>query len=560
VPLGPIPSVASGVPVAPRRRTTTALLVALASLLPLLAAAPARAADTRGRIAQERWVEWQIADALTNARQSPRSIDPGAPEPAVGPLTGWTDLRDLARGWSDRMADERSMTHNPSYDEQMCCWRRAGEVLARLEVGTWLSSSDLAGLADRAVRAWFDSPGHRRLVLDGAYDQLGVGVTIDHDRGVAWIAVDLRDTTDQTPPGSAWYRPGAAGPARPDDGMPCDGEVAPYGVASWPLPASTVHRRSGGDRVATALALAEDHGVPDTVLLASSATPSDALAAAGLAGTLDAPVLLTDPSGLDGRVADRIAAWGPREVLLLGGRGALSGTVDQQVRDAAPSARVGRLRGSDRFATAAVVAERLADRGGDGGRVLLALGAHPQPDRAWADAVTVSGLAASHDHPVLLTGPSHLPDATRQALRALGPDHVVVAGGASGVGDGVLAEVRGLVPGARVERVAGGTRYDTSRAVVALDQQLRDGTTRAVHVVDGEDWPDALTAGPAAARAGAVVATVDGSRPDDAGPGVAHLEDLADRLDRLDLTLVGGMGAITTDRAETVMAAMPCVD
>ena len=87
---------------------------------------------------------------------------------------------------------------------------------------------------------------------------------------------------------------------------------------------------------------------------------------------------------------------------------------------------------------------------------------------------------------------------------------MLVPGGPSGVSDAVLDQVRAAVPDARVERLAGASRYETSRAVVARDQQLRPGWTRRVFVVDGEDWPDALTAGPAAARNGAVLTLVDG--------------------------------------------------
>lgn len=541
-----------------RRRPRARLALALVALVTVAGVTPVGAAEARPRIDQEQWLEWQIADAITQARQSPRSVDPHADEPAAQPLTGWSDLRGFAQQWADAMADRRTMAHNPAFADGYCCWQKAGEVLAKLSIGE-VTSGDLAGVADRAVRAWFDSPVHRSAVLDGAYDQVGVGVTIDHAAETVWVAVDLRQLEPgSSPPGSAWYRPGSSSPSPPAAGWPCDGDAAPYGATTWPLPSSSLVRQGGGDRVATSLAVSNDVDSPDTVLLASAASPSDALAAAGLAGTSDAPVVLTGPSRLDDDVAAQLRSWRPSRVVLLGGPRALSASLASDVGRAAPSAQVERLQGGDRFATAAAIAGEVADRGGNDGRVVLALGDHPQPSRSWADAVAISGLAASHDHPVLLTRPTSLPSTTRAALERLAPDHVVVPGGPSGVSDGVLDAVRAAVPGARVDRVAGASRYETSRAVVALDQKLRGTATRAVHVVHGEHWPDALTAGPAAARAGAVVAMIDGSAPGDGG--LAHLDDLSDSLRRLDVTLVGGTAAISRERAAEVAGLLHCLE
>lgn len=534
------------------------LLLTTTLLLAGVAVAPA-AAETRSRIDQESWVEWQIADALSEARQAPRSVDPGAGEPAVQPLTGWSDLRAFARRWSDAMAQQRTMSHNPAFASGYCCWQAAGEVLAKVRVGDDVSADDLDGVADRAVRAWFDSPAHRQAMLDGRFDHVGVGVTIDHAAGVVWVAVDLRQVASgETPPGGPWYQPGTTSPGAPAPGWPCDSQVAPFGATTWPLPDSSLQRRDGRDRVGTALALADEMDAPHTVLLASAATPSDALAAAGLAGTTDAPVLLTGPRSLDDRVARRLRQWRPDEVVLLGGHRALSDTVARQADRAAPSATVDRVRGHDRFGTAAAIAERLAQRGGNDRRVVLALGSHPEAGRSWADAVTVSGLAASHRHPVLLTEPGSLPTATRRALQSLAPSQVVVPGGPAAVFETVLDQVRDAVPDARVRRVAGADRYATSRAVVRFDQALRSGPTRRVHLVSGRDWPDALTAGPAAAHDGAVVALVDGAAAG-GGPDIDHVEALSNQLRRLHVTLVGGEAAISSARAGAVRAQLHCL-
>lgn len=540
-------------------RLPVALLLAIAiALAVMVPAPPAGASEARPRIDQESWLEWQVADAIADARRDPRSVDPAASEPSVPATTGWSDLRDVARRWSDAMASRQMMSHNPSYSDESCCWQKAGEILAQVHVGDDVSATDLAGVADRAVDAWFDSASHRSAMLDGRYDHLGVGVTVDHAAGMVWVAVNLRQTNGQ-PPGSAWYRHGDRSPATPAPGWACNSAVAPYGTTAWPLPGSSITRLAGDDRVDTALALSSDVDAPSTVLLAAAETPSDALAAAGLAGTHDAPVLLTGGRALDGRVVDQLRRWRPDEVVLLGGPAALSRRVAEDVSRAAPSTRVRRVQGPDRFATAAAIADRLADHGGRTGRVLLALGDHPDPSRSWADAVTVSGLAAAHAHPVLLTAPGRLPEVTRDALRRLSPSHVVVPGGPAAVSDAVLDQVRAAVPDARVDRVAGASRYETSRAVVALDQSLRRGESRRVHLVHGQDWPDALTAGPAAARGGGVLALVHGTAPGGGGPDMDHLGELSDRLRTLQVTLAGGTAAISSSRAAAIRDELHCL-
>ena len=70
-------------------------------------------------------------------------------------------------------------------------------------------------------------------------------------------------------------------------------------------------RVAGSDRVATAIALSQrSFRSAPAVVIARSDAYADALAAAPLAGKLHAPVLLTPPSSLDGRVADEVARLG----------------------------------------------------------------------------------------------------------------------------------------------------------------------------------------------------------------------------------------------------------
>lgn len=99
-----------------------------------------------------------------------------------------------------------------------------------------------------------------------------------------------------------------------------------------------VQRHSGPSRIDTALAIA-DLGIAEgmsasIVQLATARAFPDALAGGAVAPELGAPVILTEPGALSPEVADWLRARGSslQQVLLLGGRGALSDAVESAVR------------------------------------------------------------------------------------------------------------------------------------------------------------------------------------------------------------------------------------
>lgn len=195
----------------------------------------------------------------------------------------------------------------------------------------------------------------------------------------------------------------------------------------------------------------------------------DALAAAGVAGVLDAPILLTDRDELSVVTADSLRALGVREVTILGGTAAVSSGVEEQLR--AMAIGVGRLAGGDRYATAAAAA-------GESSTMLLASG------ESFADALAAGPLAFTRGLPIVLTRRDDLPDATAGALRDV--DDVIVVGGTAAVSDEVAAEVEAL--GASVRRIAGPSRQATAIAVAAELGGVRVALARA------DTFPDALAA------------------------------------------------------------------
>ena len=248
-----------------------------------------------------------------------------------------------------------------------------------------------------------------------------------------------------------------------------------------------------------------DDTTTDTVIIASVEDFADALTAAGLAGAYVAPLLYTNQAEVPQATLDEVERLGVSRVVLVGGPAAISDEAGQQFRDLGVNI-VFRVFGQNRFATAAATARSLAAFKNPSDHAYLALGANPEPTRAWADAVAVSGLAAQTNRATLLTEPDALPSATARVIRELEYERITIVGGTAAVSQEVQAEVEAL--GVEVDRLAGPNRYATSAAVV--DAMLEEGAlVGEVWLASGGNFADALLAGPVAAQLGGTLHLTD---------------------------------------------------
>jgi hypothetical protein len=174
------------------------------------------------------------------------------------------------------------------------------------------------------------------------------------------------------------------------------------------------------------------------------------------------------------------------------------------------SAKVSRVAGADRVRTA-VAASRSAFADRSASAVVLA-----RAD-GFADALAGGPLAAAKDGPLLLTPGAELDiDVLDEVQRVLGDSGTAfVLGGPAAISDTAVASLR--VAGVEVVRLAGPNRYAT--AVAVAERGL--GNPQTVIEVSGHDFPDTLSAGPAAAEIGAAILLTDGARQ--APATAAHL-------------------------------------
>ena len=260
-----------------------------------------------------------------------------------------------------------------------------------------------------------------------------------------------------------------------------------------------VTRLAGPTRIDTAISVSRSSwGSAATVVLARADLFPDALSAAPLAGKHDAPLLLSAPDRASAGVLAEVRRLGATTAYLIGDASALSTEVEAQLR-AAGVTDLRRLAGATRYATSAAIAREVG-----GQQVYLASG------QDFPDAAAVSALAAHLRRPVLLTAPDVLPAATDRALDDLAATSVTVVGGPAAVSEAVAAQA---ARGRELDRLSGPDRYATSAAVATASlagaPSHADMTAARPWLATGRAFPDALSAGPAAARARHVLVLVD---------------------------------------------------
>ncbi|MYF28084.1 MAG: hypothetical protein F4169_04345 [Gammaproteobacteria bacterium] len=235
---------------------------------------------------------------------------------------------------------------------------------------------------------------------------------------------------------------------------------------------------AGQDRYDTALRLAKNFatakgglGAVPTAFVASGETLVDSISVAGLAGYVDAPILLTSGDMLHGGVADFIEDYGVGMVYVLGGTAAVSDSVVTAIEALSNSPKVTRIAGADRYATAAAIAAKIDTDstwcGTDAVSAVLINGATDM----LGYGVAVQTVAYRLQLPVLMTAADELPDATAEYITANDVEHVQIIGGTGAVSADVAAALTTL----GVDTVARVDGDSASAVSVALAQMAGNG-------------------------------------------------------------------------------------
>lgn len=275
-------------------------------------------------------------------------------------------------------------------------------------------------------------------------------------------------------------------------------------------------RLAGEDAVQTASIIAsEAFGDSTWAILARDDDFADAMSATGLAGALNAPIVLTDRHGLSSEAATTLSELGVENVYIIGGQGAMPGAFESQLRAIGVS-HAERIFGNEAYDTSAVCADRIAKLDNACDYAIVAYGQNFQ------DALSMSSFAYKYHVPIFLqtygsnSSYRHLTDDALAMLNGTGAyaqAKVFVAGGAGAVSqDSAEHALDGGLRGG--QRLWGDSGYDTSEAIAEFmtDQHLLSAGT--ICLASGALKPggsDALAGAALAGKAGGIMLLTNGN-------------------------------------------------
>ncbi|NIA24104.1 MAG: hypothetical protein GWP04_00890 [Gammaproteobacteria bacterium] len=297
-----------------------------------------------------------------------------------------------------------------------------------------------------------------------------------------------------------------------------------YGLSS----VGSVTRLWGEDRYATAAAVSAS-GFPagaSQVYVATGENFPDALAAVPAAFHEGAPIVLTRTGSLPSATRTELQRLAPDRIIVLGGPGAVSDLVMDELDSLAPNGAV-RRAGPTRYETAVETSRAVFDPGVP--VVYITSGFE------WPEAVAAGPPAGFLGGPLLLVLPDGIPKAVRDELSRLRPTRIVIVGPQTHVSTTVESQLA-VYTSAGVTRITASDRYAMAAAVSA--DAFSAGISRAF-VATGLVYPDGLTGGALAALHGAPLLLTD----PETLPAPTEQELL--RLRPSSVTIFGGEGAVS---------------
>ena len=273
-------------------------------------------------------------------------------------------------------------------------------------------------------------------------------------------------------------------------------------------------RYGGATALDTAKLVVEADGVfkkgrGGVVIVATANGYWDALAAAGLAGMGDAPVLITPKNSLAKQTAAELKRLNPKLVAVAGGPAAISDATVAKIRKALPNASVQRAYGSTAVETAiylyksgtAVASWTGYARGKTWSKTAIVA-----TSNGYWDALSIAPYAWKTKSPIFLTkGTSTITSLTLTQIKSGGFKRVIIVGGTAAVSKGVENKIKAT--GVSVTRLAGKDAIATSAAIAKWEIKQGMGLSHMAVATSNGYW-DALTAAAVCGKQNSVLVLV----------------------------------------------------
>lgn len=230
-----------------------------------------------------------------------------------------------------------------------------------------------------------------------------------------------------------------------------------------------------------------------TAIVASGSGYADSICAAGLAGALDCPIVLTAPDAVGTATSNALKSMGVRDIILLGSESVASKQVESQLKSIVGSGgSVERVWGKDRYATQMAVYEYGKEHELWTGSTVIAAAATD-----FADALSVSPVSFKLKAPVVFIDESKtFPKAQEQIIRGELKDKNFILTGSSVVTSAGAEKLLDSVGSGSVVRLGGSDRYATSEEISKYAIKSLGMSWNGVAFTSGTAPYDALGGGP----------------------------------------------------------------
>lgn len=266
-------------------------------------------------------------------------------------------------------------------------------------------------------------------------------------------------------------------------------------ISTTPILPFTVQSIKGADRYETAANVSKngwDKG-SEYAFIANGEIFADALCAAPLAKKYNAPILLTKSNELPEVTKAELERLGVKHVIVLGGESVVSKNIENTLQNSLKAKPdVKRISGTDRFETSVNIAKELGTKDS----AVIANGYN------YADALSISAVAAAKGMPVLLTDRNKLPESVGAYLAKNKPANSYIVGLEGSVDKDVKTVVDRSAATSSI-RLGGNDRFETN--VNILKQFEKDINFNKVYVAlgdgpKGDEFADALAGAALAAE------------------------------------------------------------
>ena len=380
---------------------------------------------------------------------------------------------------------------------------------------SYAANSDVSANADMSRTVWVSRKGtkyHYSSTCSGMKSPIAMTLQQALDAGKSPCSKCVHEKPVPDPEPTPTPDPSPTPTPTPDPSPTPDPDPEPA-----PGPYDNLSTRlAGDDAVQTASIIAsEAFGDSTWAILARDDDFADAMSATGLAGALNAPIVLTDRHGLSGEAATTLSELGVENVYIIGGQGAMPGAFESQLRAIGVS-HAERIFGNEAYDTSVACADRIAKLDNTCDYAIVAYGQNFQ------DALSMSSFAYKYHVPIFLqtygsnSSYRHLTDDALAMLNGTGAyaqAKVFVAGGAGAVSqDSAEHALDGGLRGG--QRLWGDSGYDTSEAIAEFmtDQHLLSAGT--ICLASGALKPggsDALAGAALAGKAGGIMLLTNGN-------------------------------------------------